>query len=562
MRSGTWKVIASVLAIGMCVGGCDILKRRASSDMGSDGEGNPSKQEGFVLDDSGTTRLLPPDEMQQRKGVEVSTTELGNVGARSIAPGHGWISETKARKNGSFLLASTSHAGTLGGDMIRRIDLGSSSKDIKEFDYDDETAGTQGAYIYVPDEMRNAVSSKLIDADGMFTGTICALIPGPNKTVIAMSGGTEGGYGFVINPYEEASAFTPLQAFKMPYASAPCRAVYSEQTKKLYVVDVVRTESNGGQNGIFVADIYNDNRGSIASFYAFDLKYRINSHSLNNFQDIELFKDSLYLLSGNGRFESEWDAVVYRVPLNKVGEPLFENMSYTRTNNPIVRSDGCSLSSWNIGSLALVEQSDKNVLLTSGTTAVIAWEIGEDGSLKKIDMNAKKPGIQGYNTEDNGQGGLKFQFSPDGKSLLMLPHCRSNKNKVKIGGSDQIFAFNITQFSVPELKVGDGIDIAYRELLTSLKDAAYRPPFSMTMRDFAVGPKHIAVLGSSASNLSGLSAGSDVTIVDRDKKTPISFNKPSDMRRAHEIKYGFKLAAGDKAFDHSEQNSHAVLWIP
>ncbi|GEM_PF-3115723 len=559
MKQGFLRVFAILLAVGVLSSGCDALsdmfKRRSSGGNGD--TRSPEEIEGFFVDEDGNSRLLPPDDLQQRRGKEVTTKELSNEGASS-ASGQGWINKTSS-KGGSFLLASPSKAGTIGGDMIRRIDL---TGTIKEFDYDGDLKGAQGAYIYVPDEMREAVPSKYIDSDGLFSGIICAFVPGPDKTVVALAGGTEGGVGFVLNPYEEANAFTPLQAFKMPYASNPCRAVYSEANKKLYVIDVARTESHGGQNGIFVADMYLDKRGTIANFYSFDPKYRINSHSMNNFQGIELYKDMLYLLSGNGRFDSEWDAVVYSVPINKAGEPLFEQLKYTRTNNPIVRTDGCAISSWNLGAIAIVEQKDKAILLTSGTKSVIAWEIQDGGELKKIDLNEKRPGVQGINLEDNGQGGLKFEFSPDGKELYLLPHCRSNQNKVKIGNSIDMLAFNITTLSVPDLNEESPVDIAYRNLLTSLKDAAYRPQFSMNTRDFAVGNNHIAVLGSSASNLSGLGAGADVSIIDRSKRTNISFNMPKDMRKAHEIHYGFKLAKDDPKFGNSELNSHAVIWIP
>ena len=559
MKFGTLRTIALLLAACVWLSGCDIVKdafNRRSSDGGKDGR-TPEEIEGFFVDEDGNSRLMPPDDLQQRHGKEVSTKELATDGASSTL-GHGWIGKASS-KPGSFLLASPSKAGSVGGDMIRRIDL---SGTIKEFDYDSDTKGAQGAYIYVPDEMRDAVPSKYVDADGLFSGIICAFVPGPEKTIVALAGGTDGGVGFVLNPYEEANAFTPLQAFKMPYASNPCRAVYSETNKKLYVIDVARTESQGGQNGIFVADIYQDKRGSIASFYSFDPKYRINSHSMNNFQGVELYKDMLYLLSGNGRFDSEWDAVVYSVPLNKAGEPLFEELKYTRTNNPIVRTDGCAISSWNIGAISIVEQKDKAILLTSGTQSIIAWEIQDSGELKKIDLNEKRPGIQGINLEDNGQGGLKFEFSPDGKHLYLLPHCRSNQNKVKLGNSLDMLAFNITSLSVPALQAEDPVDIAYKNLLISLKDAAYRPQFSMNTRDFAVGRDHIAVLGSSASNLSGLGAGADVSIIDRAKKSNISFSMPKDMRKAHESKYGFKLAKDDPKFGNAELNSHAVIWIP
>ncbi|MBQ9396786.1 MAG: hypothetical protein IJU23_14895 [Proteobacteria bacterium] len=549
----------AMIAILMATAGCDMMTRRSSDrPQNTADEPDVKSPEGFLVDDTGTTRLLPPSEVQQHEGREISTTEKSNMGATSMLPGKNWIYMSKT-KGGSFLVAAASHAGTTGGDMIRRIDLGGT---IKEFDYDDETKGAQGAYIYVPDEMRNAVPSKLIDADGMYTGVICGFVPGPNKTIIALSGSTEGGVGFVINPYETASAFTPLQAIRMPYAANPCQAVYSEQNKKLYIIDVTRTESQTGQTGIFVADIYNDGKGMVASYYAVDMKTRINSHSIPNFMGIQMYDDYLYLLSGNGRFDSEWDEVVYSVPLNSAGEPIFAEYKYTRMNNPIVRADGCALDSWNIGAISIVEQNGKPIVLVSATDKVLAFEINEDRTLKKIDMNEKKPGTQGIDFIDNGLGGMQFEYSPDGKSLYLLSHCRSNKNKIKITSTSEEFVHNITSFRAADLKQTDPIDIGYREFLTTLKDAAYRPRFTGVMRDFAIGPKHIGVVGGAASNISGLDAGADVAIVDIGKKTNIVFNKPKDMRRAHEEKYGFKLAAGDPAFERQEQNSHAIIWIP
>ena len=546
-----------VLSILTLFVGCN--QRRSSGDGGyGDDRPRGGAPESFVVEEDGTPRLLPPNDLQVRKGVEVTNTEHVTGSVSGQGPGHSWIYNTKPKNNGSFLVAATSRAGTSGGDMIRRIDLG---KSITEFDYDDELKGTQGAYIYVPDEMRSVVPSKYIDSDGLFSAPICAMIPGPNKTAIVLAGSADGGVAFVINPYEEASAFTPLQAIQFPYVSRPCRAVYSEDVKKLYVVDVAPTETHGSQEGVFVADIYNDNRGSVASLYTFDAKKVVNSHTISNFLALDLYGDSLYLLSGNGRFDAEWDSVIYRVPLNKAGEPLFDEVKFTRTNNPIFRSEGCGLSSWNLAALAVVENGGQPLLLTTGTTSTVAWDISGPEP-KKIDMNPKRPGIQSMNNEENGQGGLKLAYDPDGKTIYQLPHCRSNTNKVKLSDNFTILAFNITAIGVPDLKPKEPIDAAYKDLLTTLKNAAYRPSFAMTFRDFAVGTKHIAVLGSSASNISGLQAGGDIMIIDKTKKTPIAFNKSSDPRRAHEIRYGFKLAQGDPKFDQTEQNSHAVMWIP
>ncbi|MBQ1927237.1 MAG: hypothetical protein II767_05965 [Proteobacteria bacterium] len=558
MNHSAWKLTVFALAAVLILGGCDLKRRSGSGDGGSGSDGGHGKAaENFVVDDSGTARLLPPDDLQQRQGKEVTDTTQGGSNAQGSLPGSSWIYDDK--NNGFFLVAAASKPGTNGGDMIRRVDLGSN---IKEFDFDKELAGAQGAYIYVPDEMRNAVPSKYIDADGLYSGIICGFVPGPNKTVIALSAGAEGGVGFVLNPYEEASAFTPLQAIKFPYGSNACRGVYSDALKKLYVIDVARVESQAGQTGVFVADIYNDNRGMIASYYAFDLKNRINSHSIPNFQDLEIYNDALFLLSGNGRFDAEWDTVVYYVPLNGAGEPIFANYKYTRTNNPIVRADGCAISSWNLASLAITNYKGKPVLLTTGTTSIMAWEINSDGELKKIDMNPNRPGIQGLSTVNNGQGGLKMAYSPDGKTIYSLPHCRSGENKIKLAldGRPE-FVFSATAINAETLEQKDPIDIDYRDFLKNLKGVSYLPQFSMTTRDFAVGKNHMVVLGSSASNLSGLNAGADISIIDLKKKTNITFNKP-DSRTAHEKNYGFKLAQGDPKFERVEQNSHAAIWVP
>lgn len=547
--------------------GCDQVKdlfgRRSSENGSADKNyGNEDSNQnnapgGFVVDDNGTLRMLPPTELQQREGATVSTQDLATAKSRSPRPGNNWIYDTKS-SGGAFLVAAASKPGSVGGDMIRRIDLG---KSIAEHDYDDDTPGTQGAFIYVPDEMRAAVPTKHIDGEGLYSGSLCAMIPGPQKTIIAIGGNADGGVAFVLNPYENAQAFTPLQAIKLPYSNTPCRAVYSNEYKKLYVVDVARTTSQAAQEGIYVADIYNDGRASTASLFLVNQKQRINSHSQLNFQAVELYDDILYLLSGNGRFDADWDNVIYRVPLNKAGEPLFQDLKYTRTQNPTVRQEGCPLSPFNLANLQAFDSNGKSILLSSGTNATVAWDISGDEP-KKIDMNAKKPGVQSIDFSAYGQGGPKFALSPDGKHVLQVPHCRSNSNKVKIANDSDIFAISILSLQTQNLSQEDPIDIGYRNLLKSLKDARHRPQFNMTARDFAVSPKYIGVIGAAVSGNSGLGAGSDISIIDRNKKTNLSFNKPKDMRLAHELNYGFKLAKGDKRFDKYEQNSHAIIWIP
>ena len=549
------KTTVFILSTLIIFTGCE--QKRRSSDSHDNATQNDTARPSFHIDESGATRLPPPAANIEFEGQTPLTKDRATGGAKSARPGNNWIYDT-ASKEGFFLVAASSNPMYKGGDMIRRIDL---EGKISEFDYDQTSDGKQGAFIYVSDDMRAAVPVHNVDASGLFSGRICGFVPGPNKTIFALAGSVEGGVAFLINPYEKAQAFTPLQAIRLPRATRPCRAVYSDTLKKLYVVDVTQTEAKNGQEGIYVADIYGDGRSMTASFYLFGVKHKINSHSINNFQGLDLYNDTLYLLSGNARFDAEWEAVVYQVPLNTAGEPLFDALTYTRTHNPIMRVQGCGMSSWNIGAIAAIDTADGPILLTTGTNNTVAWDMSSV-ELKKIDLDPNKPGIQGFNLEKNGRGGLKLAYAPKGDLIFQLPHCRSEKNKTKIAGTTEMLAFNLMSFATKHFKPADVYDAGFRELLLSLKGAAYFPQFAMTFADFAVGPKHIAVLGSSESNISGLSAGGDVIIIDRQKKTPIAFNRPADMRRAHEIRYGFKLAQGDSQFEDAEQNSRAVIWIP
>ncbi len=557
-----WLVLGAIVVTTMT--GCDWIKdltgssSRRSAGVSADDEGERDVPKvNVVISDDGITHLNPPSVLEQREGKAVSSKKLAADGARSAGPSDNWIYKT-AKGAGSVLISAASQPNTIGGDMIRRIDLGSN---IKEYDFNKKTEGVQGAYILVPDSMRGAVPSKYIDGDGLFSGTICGFVPGPNNTVIALAKGTEGGVAFLLNPYEQAQAFTPLEAIQMPFGTNTCRGVYSEALHKLYVVDVTRTGAKNGAEGVFVADIFSTEEPQTASFYVFGQDLRINSHSVNNFQAIELYDDKLYLLSGNGRFDSEWDNVIYRVPLNEFGEPLFENIKYTQTHNPVYMTAGCGINDSNISDLAVINTDKGPRLLSSGTASTIAWDISGD-ELKKVDLDEDRPGVQGLNIEKMGRGGVRMAFTPDGKELIQLPHCRSEKQVVKIDSGYDMFAFDLPVINIKDMSLGKTLDAGYRDVLMSLKNAAYRPQFTMEFGDMAVGTQHVVILGNSGSNISGLNAGSDVVIVDRAKGSNIGFAKPTDMRRAHELRYGFKLAQGAKGFEHTEQHSHAVIWIP
>lgn len=534
-----------------------VMERRSDPNAGYDPDMIPLNRDGFIIDSFGVRRLNPPTILEQDEGKAVSSQKLSTIGASATGPEDSWVFKSPS-KPGRFLVAATSKASTPGGDMIRRIDLNGS---IKEFDFDPEIKGTQGAYILIPDEMRASVPNRYIDGEGLFSGSICAFVPGPNQTVIALAGGQDGGVAFVLNPYEKGMAFTPLQTINFPHASRPCRAVYSDALKKLYVVDVTRTEAKNGREGVFVADIYNDNSATIASFYHYGQELKINSLTINNFQDIDLYNDKLYLLSGNGRFDNEWDNVIYTVPLNDLGEPLFDQRKYTQTHNPIFKSAGCGISNNNLASIAVVKTDNGPRILSTGTSNTVAWDISGD-ELKKVDLNDKRPGVQGINLEEMSRGGVKLLFTPDGKDIIQLPHCRSEAAKVKLDSNYTMIAYDLPVIHAKDLSLGDPIDAGYKGVLASLKGSSYHPQFPMMFADMAVGSQHIGIVGSSGSEISGLGAGGDLIIIDRARRTPIGFTKPTDIRKAHELNYGFKLAEGDPKFENIGQRSHAIIWIP
>ena len=545
--------------------GCDQI----SGLLGGNFDGGRRSSSGFLedsdkasdgappaLNDMGMALLQLPSEEEMKLGKEVTSMKKSTVGASEDGL-ESWV-YTKGAKYGRFLIAATSKPNTSGGDMIRRLDLGSS---IKEFDYDPDKKGTQGAYIYVSDEMRGTVPNKYIDSEGFFSAPICGFVPGPDKTLIALGGSTYGGVAFVIDPYEEAAAFTPKQALFFPYASRLCRGVYSSRLQKLYAIDVTRTGAKNGQEGVFVADITLDGKATPASYYSVGKANSPNTLSVNNFQDIALYEDRLFLLSGNGRFDADWDNTLFAVPINDLGEPLFNELKYYQTNNPVYMTPACGIGDANISSIAVVKTKTGPVLLSTGTDATFAWDISGD-DLKKVDLNEKRPGVQGMTLEEMGRGGVALAPTPDGKHWIQLTHCRSEKTNIQIDSTYTVKAFSLPVISADTLKPADPIDAGYIGVLKSLKSAKYYPSFSMTFADFAVGPKHIAIVGASGSNISGLGAGGDVNIIDRGKGTSLSFTKPADMKHAHELNYGFKLAKDDPDFKDTQQHSHTVIWLP
>ena len=530
--------------------------RRSSADIPDDSDAIPPSAP-TVLNDTGIEMLHLPTEEELKIGKVVTSTKKSTFGASEDGL-DSWIYK-KNSKFGRFLVSATSKVNTSGGDMIRRIDLGSN---IKEFDYDSDKAGTQGAYIYVPDEMRNVVPRKFIDSEGFFSAPICGFIPGPDRTVIALGGGgTDGSVAFIIDPYEEAVAFTPKQAIFFQYASRLCRGVYSSRLQKLYAIDVTRSGAKNGREGVFVADITLDGKGSPASYYSVGKANAPNPLSVMNFLDLALYEDRLFLLSGNGRFDADWDNTIYTVPINELGEPLFNEIKYTQTNNPVYMTPACGVGDSNLSALAAFKTKNGPVLLSTGTDSTFAWDISGD-ELKRVDLNEKRPGVQGITLESMGRGGVAFAFSPDGKEVIQLTHCRSEGNKITINGDYTTTAFSLPVIATDTLKVGDPIDAGYHGVLKSLKGAKYYPMFSMTFADFAVGPKHIAIVGASGSNISGLGPGGDVNIIDRTKGTSIGFAKPDDLKHAHEINYGFKLAKDDPSFKNAQQHSLSVIWLP
>ena len=555
MKRRNLGVFCSLVSTILLTTGCDVIEgmfaRRSSDSHESQAEsgGSAAPRDGaLVVDDTGTWRLPPPNDLQQREGAQVSTTDRATVGAKSPRPGNNWIYDTKS-KSGGFFLVSTPSAPNANTSLLRRIDL----KKIEEHDYDPDTKGKQGAFVFIPDAMKAAVPSKYINGEGLLSAPICAMVPGPDKTVIAMISGTSGGVALTLNPYEDAQAFTPLQATRIPFGSNPCRAVYSTDLKKLYIVDVVPTEKQNGQQGIFVADIYNDGRATTATYYAPKQTQRLNSHSRLDFQAIELYNDALYLLSGNGRFDAENDVVLYKVPLNKAGEPLFDDMIGERTHNPIHRADHCPMSPTNLSAVKALDIDGKPRLLTSGTDYTVMWDIASDMPTK-IDANPQKPGTQNIDTVQNGQGGNKFEFAPDGKDLFLLPRCRSH-NKVQVTSDYVILGMNLTAFSTKDLSQKDPVDMAYQGLHKSLKNAKYHAQTDVDSRDFAVSPKYIGVTGS-------FNAGGDLMIIDRAKKTNLWFHKATDMKTAHAQRYGFIFGQDDPKFKNVQQNAQAIIWVP
>ncbi len=523
-------------------------------------EGVPAAGETRVEVRGDLPRLAMPSELEQREGKAVESEALATLGSSGAGPGNNWAFDSSS-SGGFFLVAASSRVNTAGGDVLRRVDLRGAPQ---EYDFNPHVEGAQGMHVLVPSAMRGQWHDADFSGDGLFVGRICGLVPGPAKRVFALAG--RG--AFLLDPYTREEAVTPEAVIVFPFGTNICRGVYSESWQKLFAIDVGRTGASGGQRGVYVADLPAERgKNVLSSLYLVAKDYGFNSHSKNTFQSVNLFGDALYLIEGNARFNANWDTGVHKVPLNVLGEPLFSQAVLVRAENPIDRAQGCPLSADNLAG-SLVVPGTPPTLLTGGTRAVVAWDLSQTVPVR-VDMDPRRPGVQGVDMDPFGQGAARIMYAPSGEAVYVMPHCRSGGVKVDLGGGyGPQHALRLAELTLaggtPAL-AGDGLDAGFvtflQELIANVKPS-YLPTFRMTYRDMAVGVRHVGLIGSGVSGASGLGPGSDMVIIDFARRSPLAFAEPSDPRRAHELTYGFRFAAGDSDFGGKEQSSHAIMWIP
>lgn len=472
---------------------------------------------------------------------------------------------------GSFLLAGSSVATGSGGDVLRRIEM----RDGKpvEKDFNPALPGTQGLALMVPQNLRGDWDVHDFSGDGLFIGTICGMIPGPDKQIIAFA--RRG--AFVIDPYSEGEggALEPLATIVFPTGEDVCDGVYSPQWQKVYGFEVSSIFAES-KNGVFVGNVPPKGEVSTAGLFKVNVKpgYGITKTSRNTFQDGDLYDNVLYLSEGDGYLgASNRDVVVHRVPLNDQGEPLFEHATQVATGNPLTRASGCASSSpdYTAGVLA-TKVGGMPSLLVGGTAGVTAWDISNEAP-QKLDMDPR-PGLQPLKLSDKfGQGAPEIHLSPDGKQVVVLPFCHA-EGTVEVESSDPDAVkgnFNHFYRRLAVLDIADGelnngvdaIDAGYhwfQQQLAATINSLRMPNFKMDFRDMAVGPKHVVVIGYGGRGNTGLGPGGDVIIAERDSGKTMVFAEPGD--RPQEQFYGFRLAKDDPDIAGGTQSVYAAIWVP
>ncbi len=560
-RSHYGLILALVLAVSTALAGCKSERKSSKASKattpGAEAVETNATDNG---EEGGAGKTGIVSYVERREGATPTSVTLASGGGAGFQPGMSWAFDPSS--NGFFLVSAASRAHTTGGNVLRRIDLKGFPE---EHDFNAFLDGKQGMHIMVPKEMRGAWSEKDFGGDGLFTGTICGLLPGPKKRIIALA--ING--AFVINPYVDDQAVTPDAVITFPHSFNVCEGEYSSKWHTLYATDVSRIESQSGQKGIFVVKIPEETGETVeADLFMVPSEYGFNSHSSNRFMDLSLYDDVLYLIEGSARFSGNYDTGIHRVPLNDAGEPLFAKATLVRTENPLIRAQGCTLNPDNTASGTVVQTGEKPILLVGGTTGVSAWDISDDPPVK-VDLDLRRPGIQPFDMLPYGQGAPEIHYTPDGKHVVVMPHCRSANGTEEVGGSySKVHVFRLAVLDLtghtPVAK-GNGIDISYIDFLRRIardKKPSYLPTFTMSLRDIAVGPKHVAIVGAGKAGSSGLGASADMLIVDLKEEGPIPFTEPSDWRKAHEYNYGLKLGKDDPEFKGIEQSVHATIWLP
>lgn len=486
-------------------------------------------------------------------------------------PKNNWTSLRASSGAGSFILAGSSVATGTGGDIVRRIDFVDGQP--VEKDFNPRLPGTQGLHIMVPPNLRGDWEKGDFSGDGMFIGTMCGFVPGPDEQIIAFAG--RG--AFLLDPYAEGEggAIEPLATIVFPTGTRVCDGVYSPQWQKVYGFEVESIFA-ASKNGIFVANVPPRGEVSTAGLFKVNVKrdYGITKTSRNTFQDGDLYDNVLYLTEGAGRTGgSDEDVVVHRVPLNDQGEPLFEHATQFATGNPLTRASGCASHNpdYTAGAL-VVEVGGTPTLLVGGTSGVTAWDISSE-TPKKIDLDPRAGTQPLHLGETFGQGAPEIHLAPEGKSVYVMPFCHST-GKVRLESSDPAIAHGTFDHFYRRLAVLDteassldegvgAVDIGYHWFQNKLAQeiAALRMPnFKMDFRDMAVGREHIVVIGYGSRGNTGLGPGGDVIIAERKNNKVMVFAEPGD--RPQEQLYGFRLAKDDPDVRGGTQSVYGVLWVP
>lgn len=312
-----------------------------------------------------------------------------------------------------------------------------------EFDHDPRTEGSQGQLLTWKWSKRELSQSQWKVEDDVLYDEVCALLPGPDGRVVALSGHA----GYVFDPRKTSlrndvlAGFVVSQAhLRVPVTSAysVCDGVYSSELESLFLVD--REAHDRGLMGVHVLPLDGSSHGFL------DATLPTESHRLEPlpelgvFSEVEMWKDRLVWVQSIRYLDkshkpggpNDKGVELVSTPMTREGYPAYSRAQMTRPGDEILLTETCPRSPQHTAELVSVDWEGESVLVYGAEDTIKYYTLGDatrEFSWQRLDPQPDTPEMDEVSFESLGSGLAFLDVAPHRDVVVASPHCLDETEK-------------------------------------------------------------------------------------------------------------------------------------